>query len=238
MKISLLTPTRNRPANVQRLVESAVETAQNPEDLEFVFYVDSDARDTSLPDFNFFEHIYKKHKTNCIVTFGDRVVLSEMWNIAYSKASGEIFMHCGDDIVFKTKDWDSMVRSAFEQIPDRIAFVHGDDGANKDAFGTHGFIHKNWVDVVGYFVPPYFSSDYNDTWLNEVANGLTRRLYLPFLTEHMHFMFGKGPKDQTHIDRLERHGKDNVMELYESKKPERMADVAKLKKFIENFKNV
>ena len=100
----------------------------------------------------------------------------------------------------------------------------GGNGAN---FGTHGFIHRNWVDTVGYFVPPYFSSDYNDTWLNDVANMIDRRIYVDIKTEHMHPAFNKGPMDQTHIERLQRHQEDNVDALYATKLPERQADADK-----------
>ena len=48
-------------------------------------------------------------------------------------------------------------------------------------------------------------SDYNDTWLNEVSKLINRYHYLPDMyIEHMHFVVNKGPKDQTHMDRLKR----------------------------------
>ena len=118
----------------------------------------------------------------------------------------------------------------FDGYPDRIVFVHGRDGIHDASFGTHGFIHRRWVDTVGYFVPPYFSSDYNDTWLNEVANALGRRVYLPGLyTEHMHPVAGKAPWDATYHERMERHTRDGVDALYVSKRHERLADVERLR---------
>ena len=40
--ISLLCPTRNRPAGLERMWMSALETADNPEALELVLYLDKD----------------------------------------------------------------------------------------------------------------------------------------------------------------------------------------------------
>lgn len=219
--ISLLVPTRKRPDNLKRFYESAMATANAPKDVEVVAYVDDDddSYDFSLPRLRYVR--------------GPRIVLSEMWNKCYDIALGPIYGHMGDDIIFRSDNWDALIKNIFSSYEDKILFVHGDDmsDVHRNNFGTHGFIHKNWVDAVGYFVPPYFSSDFNDTWLNDVANALDRRIYIDAIkTEHMHYVFGKSEKDQTHEERLARHANDRVDEIYRAKKPERDADVEKLRK--------
>lgn len=225
--ISILLPTRKRPNEFLRMMTSASETADDPEGLEFIAYIDND--DTSYDIFQ-----------NITFIRGKRIVLSQMWNECQKKADADIYMHAGDDLVFRTRGWDSMVLNAFQQYKDRIVFVNGTDGAPEGTlptptFGTHGFLHRNWVNVVGYFVPPYFSSDYNDTWLNEVADSLDRHIYLPeVLTEHMHWTFGKAEIDENTRDRIARHHKDNVQVLYATLADKRREDVEKLKKFIDS----
>lgn len=221
--ISVLVPTRNRPRSVKRLLDSALATAAY--DPEFIFYVDEDDRSSI--------DVIENHELNTEIIVGPRVVLSEMWNRCAERARFDIMMHCGDDIVFRTKNWDDIVKAEFDQVPDKILLVYGRDGFQDEKLGTHSFIHRNWVDVVGYFVPPYFSSDYNDTWLNEVAEALGRRRYVPeIFTEHMHPAAGKGELDITHQERLTRHTRDNVAQLYADKQAERYADVKKLQAFI------
>lgn len=227
--ISLLLPSRQRPQNIQRLWESVIHTADKPDDIEIIVYLDKDD-----PQLDSYLELKLKN-----VTFytTKRTVLSEYWNKAYKKAKGPIFMHCGDDIIFRTKGWDTTVKQAFKESNDKLIFVHGDDGGgNGPNFGTHGFIHKNWVDISGFFVPPYFASDYNDTWLNDVANMLGRRVYVDILTEHMHFAFGKSEIDITHQERLERHRTDNVDQLYASKIQERQDNADKIRMVIEEQK--
>lgn len=203
---------------------SAFETADT--EVEFVFYVDEDD-DSSLD-------VISQHGGKIIT--GPRVVLSEMWNRCAERASHNVMMHCGDDIIFRSDHWDSIVLNEFEQVPDKILLVYGRDGFQDEKLGTHSFIHRNWVDTVGYFVPPYFSSDYNDTWLNEVAIALGRRRYVPEIyTEHMHPAAGKGVLDITHQERLARHTRDNVENIYASKQDERYADVKKLQAFIAGY---
>lgn len=139
-------------------------------------------------------------------------------------------MHCGDDIVFRTPGWDTIVRQTFQRFPDRIVLVHGDDvSVNTDALATHGFLHRRWVETVGYFLPPLFSCDWNDVWLTEVADMIGRRVKIPVITEHMHYSFEKRPRDATDIEREERGREDGVAELFKKTKKNRARDALKLK---------
>lgn len=206
--ISLLCPSRGRPDALAAMWESALSTAHS--DIELVCRLDGDeafAAATAypaLPGTRISPYI-----------IGPRTLLSQCWNECAERATGEILMHCGDDIRFRTDGWDDLVADAFDDYPDRIVFVHGRDGVHDQALGTHGFLHRRWVDTVGYFVPPLFSSDYNDTWLNEVADLIGRRVFLPGVyTEHLHPSVGKGEWDLTHRERLERHQRDRVDEIY------------------------
>lgn len=221
MRISILVPTRNRPDNVERLLESAYRTADLPP--EVWFYVDDDD-----PRRNESTIIMNRYGARWVC--GERVVLSQMWNELATRAENDVMMHCGDDIVFRTQSWDTRVVEAFERVPDHLVLVHGDDGYQRSNIATHGFYHRNWIEVLGRFVPPYFSSDYNDLWLTEVADAVGRRVYLPDVyTEHMHPAAGKGELDQTHRERLERHERDGVAALYDRLAPERRRDVEALR---------
>ena len=231
--ISLLLPTRNRVNTSQGnfvydFIQSARETADSPENIEIVFYVDDDD-ESSLEYFDSFDDPLIR------VVSGSRIVLSQMWNECYYESSGDILGHCGDDLRFRTQGWDSIILSKFQEHLDRIAFVYGRDGYAPLNFGTHGFIHRNWVEVLGYFVPPYFSSDFNDNWLNEIAKDVDRHFYVDIYTEHLHPAAGKYIMDVTHQERVERGAQDNVHEKYDSLSAERQIDAAKLLKFIEIF---
>jgi hypothetical protein len=224
--ISLLAPTRNRPASVRRLIHSARQTADSPSGLEFVFYADSDA---PLP-----EDITSR--LDVVTITGPRIVLSAMWNACYGQASGEIVMQAADDIVFHTPGWDTAVLAEFEKVPDKILLVHGEDGIQGPDLGTHSFLHRRWVETLGYFTAPYFSSDYGDTWINDLADKTGRRVYLPDVNiEHLHPGVGKAPFDQTHTDRVLRGQRDNVVALWASLEAERVADAAKLQAVIDAF---
>lgn len=195
--ISLLLPTRQRPAQLTRLVDSAIATTAG--EVELVTYVDDD--DTSYDDLNFDIEWVKVRGPR---ESGGIVNLSAMWNACYAASSGEIVMHCGDDIIFRTPNWDRVVHDTFNSHPDNLLFAFGRDGYQIN-FGTHGFIHRDWVDTVGFLFPPRFTSDFNDTFLNDVSKLIGRHVEIDIYTEHMHYIVGKAEVDQNTRERLERH---------------------------------
>jgi hypothetical protein len=213
--ISILFPTRGRPANVRRLLASLRETSVVMP--EVIVYVDND--DTTLEEVKGIEGLK--------VVTGLRKMLSECWNKCAPLASGDILMMGGDDIVFKTAGWDKMVEDEFTKSVDKLIFVHGDDGYWGDRFGTHGFLHKNWIKIMGYFVPPYFYCDHNDSWWNRVADMHNRRVYLPFVTEHMHPNFGKAQLDQTYEDQRKDFVRSEAR--FNELRPELVNDAEKLR---------
>lgn len=221
--ITLCCPTRNRPGNVRRMLSSALETAAHPDLVEAVFRADDDAPGSVPPD------VADRERVTVIT--GPRAVLSGLWTECARVADGTILMQCDDEAVFRSEGWDDLVREAFASVPDRILFAHGGDGHQPPEFGALGFVSREWADVVGYFTPPYFSCDYGDTWLNDVANMLGRRRYIPgVLIEHLHPVAGKAAWDETHLQRLARGRDDDVASLYASKAAEREADTEKLRK--------
>ena len=219
--ISILVPSRGRPKQLAEMIVSAYNTATYQRRIEFVVRLDDD--DPANYTFPI--------TVPAILVLGQRGLLSEMWNECYDHATGEIVMHGGDDIEFQTPGWDQMVRDAFAASEDKILLVQGDDlSPNREALATHGFVHRRWVETVGYFLPPLFSCDWNDVWLTEVADMIGRRVILDFITEHQHYSFDKRERDTTDLEREERGRDDDVVGLFNRTKPDRVRDAEKLRK--------
>lgn len=230
--ISLLCPTRGRPDNIRRLVGSAHRHATGP--LEFAFYVDEDDPTRNRVRQIAGQCIPDPAQSHIQIVEGPRVVLSQMWNECAKVAHHDVMMHCGDDLLFHTPGWDRLVLDRFEQFPDRIVLVYGRDGIHNQNLATHGFLHRRWVDTVGYFVPPLFASDYNDTWLDEVARKIGRREYVPEVYyEHMHPAVGKAPMDLTHQQRLQRHVREQCAQIWRTTAHLRDQDAQKLRAAID-----
>lgn len=181
--ISILTPTRGRPDNVKRLVESALSTAKFPDEIELLFYIDED--DDSFPP-----GIEPK---NVKLIRGPRMWLSLLQNILYAHCNGDIVMYAGDDLVFKTHNWDEKVVNAIEKYPDKITLVYPNDLATHgENMAIHGFLHRNWINAVGCWVAPGRGSLY-DLWHTDVARKLGRLQYLEDVhIAHVHYRQGEG----------------------------------------------
>jgi glycosyltransferase involved in cell wall biosynthesis len=224
--ISILCPTRNRPANVERLIQSIYNTAPAPA-FEILFYVDDDD--------NPYE-VQIEHDDRVQFVRGPRLVHSDYWNTLAAVATGDLLMMMGDDVVFKTVGWSGMVEDAFLAVPDHVLLVFGDDlGPARGRFATLPIVHRTWYETVGRFAGPGFSADYADTWPNDIADMIGRKKFLPFVVEHLHWTFGKSKKDQTYAETQARLSRDNTPALYAKRLPDRLADAEKLRKVIREY---
>ena len=226
--ISLLTPTRGRPSNMQRFVESAYETATlvTP---EVIFYVDEDDLDSigMAAQLNVrFPHVRTRT--------GPRTTLSQCWNLAAELATGDVLGVMGDDIVFRSPGWDERLTQQFAMVLDGVLMVHGRDGMHDARFGTHCFISRTWYEACGELFPGIYESEWVDTHLNDVANALDRRVYDEAIyTEHMHFANGKAAQDTTYTERIARHTAQNTNQVYAGNTASRERDIAILKALME-----
>ncbi len=177
--ISILCPTRGRPENVRRLVESIHSKADQPVLCEILFYVDND-------DLTFPEEV--EHRQSVRVFRGPNVWISNAHNFLYVQAKGSIFFSAGDDMIFQTQGWDSLVRETFRLIPDGIGLIFGNDlGTHAGKIATHGFFHRKWVEALGTWVQPGRGSLW-DKWSTENARLLKRLFYIEgLIIEHRHY---------------------------------------------------
>ena len=231
--ITFICPTRGRIHNVSRLIESSTATYSGSTRLNFMFYMDDDDSKTidlvksiSLSDPNI----------TVTVTVGPRIIMSEMSNILARKSEKGILFFCGDDIVMESKDWDIKVRDEFRKVKDKILLVYGDDGLMHESLATHFFLHSNWVDTLGYMVPPIFTGDWVDNYVSTVATMLDRKIYLPEVkTTHYHPTAGKAAMDTVYLEKYNRDVKSNPQLTFFRSGSLRDSDVKKLKGVMENY---
>jgi hypothetical protein len=197
VSISILCPSRGRPKQLERFIDSAILSAESPCDIEFLFYIDEDDKTFENFDKTYFS------KANIKILRGKRLWISLAQNFLYSQSSGNILMAAADDFVFKTKGWDTLVLDTFESLDDKLYLVYGSDGGTyQKTLAIYGFFHRDWVDTIGYWAHPGRGSLY-DLWAFEVAKKIDRLIYLPDLViEHVHYRQGekKAIFDETYSD--------------------------------------
>lgn len=231
MKFSILIPTKNRINNIKNVVKTIYEKANDKENIEVIFYVDIDDNDSK----NCIDSLNNKNVK--WASSEHKILFSDMWNHAYKKSTGQYLMLCGDDVEFQTQDWDDKILDAFDKIEDKIAYVCPDDGHQSGRLGVHGFVSKKWIELIGFFTPPYFSYWYADTWLDEVSRMINRFIYVQEVKIiHCHWQ----TNNSKGVDSVyyENHKKLNeqLHQLYRTKSQERIDNAKILKDYINDFK--
>ena len=214
--ISILIPTRQRPRNVKRVIESALTTADEPSKIEFVFYVDND--DKTFP-----KSVVNKQIR---VIYGQRVWISLISNILYTNSKGEIIMYGGDDIIFRSKSWDTVVRNQFTEVLDKICLVYTNDGVKQSQdIARHGFVHRRWFNVLGSAFPSGRVVPI-DLWCTDVARKLNRIRYIEdIIIEHNHYrQGGKAKNDPTYTHAANISKSWKASEVFKKLSSERRAD--------------
>jgi len=216
IEISILVPTKNRVFNIKKLVDLSLGTAKYPNNIEIIFYVDYD-------DYNSQNYISSLNSKKIFwITSEKKVLFSDMWNHCYRVSKGKYLMLCGDDVTFETSEWDLIVKNIFKQYNDELVYIVPYDGNANGALGVHGFLSKKWVDIVGFFTPPYFSYWYADTWIDEISKKIGRFHYAPEIRIiHNHW---ESP-NKTFVDNLYIENKNKVNnelhQLWKDKQQER-----------------
>jgi len=187
--MSIVLPTRKRPLRFKSFMDSVIEMATYPENLEFLVYVDDDDAE-SIGVTEEYKHLNVKLFT------GERMQgLMAVQNFLYTKSSGDIIGYLSDDTRLLTKGWDVKIRQSFPA--DMIALVCPYERHKGFKKATHGFLSRRAVEAVstaecGHFVPGCFTSCFSDQWLHEVYLAVGR--FVPLRTveiSHDHPGFSK-----------------------------------------------
>lgn len=227
--ISILCPTRNRPDQLRAMIDSATKMSLKPELLEFCIYIDLDDDSYGRETF----------ANNVNIIRGPRMWLSSMFNTLTTIASGEYFLWLGDDSVFLTRNWDEQLRNGIKSFSSNLGVVHVNDMATSypQKYATIGMVHRAWVEVFGYIFTPHLRDNGIDFWISNVANQVSRRLYLGEVkVEHRQYRQGKVTIDQTYIDRLDDHKTYSPLEIYKLLVDERRRDALLLQSNDESIK--
>jgi hypothetical protein len=220
--ISILCPSRGRPELAAKMVATAQKTANTK--IQILLYLNED--DPSLEE-------YKKLINNKIIRIGPDRSPAYSWNKLAEEAKHDICFLIGDDASFNTPGWDSIIIEEFKKWPDKIVCVYPPTkglSANKN---NHFCLHKNWINTLGYFVPPQFWHWYVDTWTRKVAQQLNRYVRL----DRIDLDIVKKPNDETSRRVYKNSLRERDHYLWD-KTSERWlnADVQELQQFIRNYK--
>lgn len=220
-RISILVPTWGRPERLRAMIESVRATeSERCEILVRVAVNDPRATDYASAPFD--------QASIFVVPGHDSYGRGIEW--LQERAQGEILLAASDDVLFRTTDWDELVREAFAAVPDGLLVAYANNGQDREKC-EHFFTTRRWIDTVGYMVWPEFRHFCVDQWVEELAAKIGRLAFLrDVVIEHMHRKYRKAPNDATYeLVRGNSGTNDADNALYAQRAPERANALAKLK---------
>lgn len=193
--IALLVPSRERLDKKVALIQSIVDTVDDLGNITLYFGVDED--DPTMNSVLALENRHSFVKVVKIANSGKFLGLGRLWNLCADAASEEILSMIGDDMLFRTKGWDTKILKEFENAPsDNIKMVYCNDGRHGRAIAVNFFIHRAYKEMTGYLTRNEFMVDFIDLWPQQVFSSLGRITYRSdILIEHLHWSFRKSSKD-------------------------------------------
>lgn len=193
--ISLLLPTRGRPALAQRFLQSVCDTASDLTRIEVILFVDDDDPAS---------HAIDSDQLNITRITGPSAGMGFYNTCCMQLASSDLFVLVNDDLVITSQAWDVHLLAAIQAYPDGLFLAYPNDGFKGEKLSTFPIISRRCAEVLGDPYPHAYSGAFIDLHLFDVFKrleylGENRICYLPDVTfEHWHYRTGKAEIDDTY----------------------------------------
>lgn len=176
INVSLIAACRGRYDLLRKFIESAFETASDPNAIEMKLMIDDDDIDSR----NIILSYQSKYKTLDKGSQTRNKFLNKNYiNVASLFARGRLQWALGNDVELLTQNWDKLLIEQFDDFlatkPDRVAYGYISDDIHKEmSEGGCCFpvITKETVDTLGFLMPPELATWSADHFLWVIFKGL------------------------------------------------------------------
>lgn len=192
-RISLLLPTRGRLALVDRLFQSLVKQTDDLGAVEVILYVDED--DTA-------SHSILHDRLKLIKIIGPRTTMGACNTACLKLASGEIIVLMNDDMVARSKGWDSRLLNMNKSMQDGIYLAYANDLYMREKLSIIPILSKKTCELLIEPYPRHYPGGFIDYHLFDIFKRLAKKGYDRILFqedvvfEHLHHRMGKSEFDQ------------------------------------------
>ena len=179
---SLIVPTRHRPTQLRRFLDSVLETAASPEAIEVVLVIDADDA----------ESMAVRHELDLKRVIGPPGrTMGTLNTEGYEASRGAYVMLLNDDVVARTRGWDATALAWLRRFPDGIVLVHVNDTLIQEHLCTFPLVSRAFCELAGGICPREYVRYRIDDHIEDVFNllaflGRRRKVYLPDVVfEHL-----------------------------------------------------
>ena len=174
-RLSLIVPTRGRPAKLARMLDSVAATAYHPERIEIVLVIDTDDPASAVTH----PHLTIRHAPGA-----PGRTMGALNGAGYEASRGDYVMLLNDDVIARTPGWDALVLRCFARFPDPFALVHVNDTLMRDHLCVFPLVSRAFCELAGGICPPCYHRYRIDDHIEDAFNllavlGESRIVYLP-----------------------------------------------------------
>ena len=181
--ISLIHPSRSRPAQAAATAKAWLSSAKNPQDIEYMVSLDS-----SDPKLYMYTSIMSSDRSFCVQDNNNAI---EAINNVACDASGDIFIVVSDDFSCPFH-WDVALLEALEGKSDYL--VKTKDGIQKTLI-TLPIMDRVYYTRFGYIYNPAYQHMFCDQEMTAVGHMLGRVIDVDITFKHNHYSIGGVVKD-------------------------------------------
>lgn len=193
--ISLLLPTRGRPALVERLFRSIADTTAHLERVEVILYVDEDDPGS---------HHLDSENVRVVRIIGPVMSMGAYNSACLKRARGDIVILANDDMVIRTPSWDDRIAEMDADFADGIYLAYGNDLFEKRGLCIFPMLSRRTCELLVEPYPAAYQGAFIDVHLFDIFKrlqhaGFDRIRYLDnVIFEHLHYRTGKAVFDKTY----------------------------------------
>ena len=178
MKICICIPSRGRPEFLERLVKTAFNNAKDPASVIVKYYLNDD--DEHLDQYvKILDMLKKTYNVKYDIGPDQNTVLS--WNMIAESEDAEYYMLAGDEIQFKTKEWEQKIFDTRKKYPDGVYCISTNDGRpNRVSLQkcVQPIVTKEWAKALGFHWSPMFWHWQVDMYTGLLAKSINRFIFL------------------------------------------------------------
>jgi hypothetical protein len=157
--------TRGRPEHLITSLNETLPRIRN-RDTELIAMLDADDA-SSISAVREWQNGDHPNMENLIVNIADREeTVGEKWN-RMCKWNADVYVAHADHTHHATEGFDVKILEAASTFPDGIGVVFS--YLANASFPSINAATKKWIDVVGYYYPPYFPYWFVDHWFDDIA---------------------------------------------------------------------
>lgn len=176
-------PTRGRVAQLDTALRQYDATVHHHHLFDAWIFVDEDDNVTrEYIDSGCWKNL--GYKVNWVIE-PSALTMGQMCNTLWQRCTTNpgIYLPFVDDYAMQTPCWDDILRSTFDQFPDRIGIAHIADPNDGYDDVTIVALSAEWLNAVGYVLTDYFAFWYDDLWLGEISKLVDRIIKVPVIVE-------------------------------------------------------